>query len=210
MYGVNQQQPALTVVPEDNIMADDHKEPSLDSLDGISHINVDIQGKTALGRSLTPTAKCGFTHPVFGYFCSFEGFWIYIRTNGVSDESRYLHGKKAKVASRQMAVGQRVNYFREIMAEAVYYKIVQNPRLSTMVAKSELPFDSYYIHKTQLDGVENSPGLAVRPELSSMFCEWFEAARKHIKEGTTPAHPDYGDALAKIRAKQRGRDKSSQ
>lgn len=156
--------------------------------DGITHINADTTGTTALGRMLDNIARSHFTHPVLGKFYSVEAFWIFIRTQEIHDEVRFLYGRSA-CSTRNAFPTDRVDNIWELMEEAVYYKVCQKRFLQQEMLASTLPFDNYYTTESK-----GSMTLVRRPT-SAQMCAIFENVRTMIKAGREPKGCDYSMLL---------------
>jgi hypothetical protein len=162
--------PAVTVNPRAN------------DGDGVTHINLSINGETKLGRQLAHFSDVGFVHPHFGPFNGMEGFWHYINSVERDDELRHLIGHAAKKYSKQLTKVKVVG-FQEIITVANFYRIEQNPELQKMFLDSTLPFDDYYYH-------DNGP-VAIRPKGHGWVVNMFEEIRTMMKQGKRPADLDY-------------------
>lgn len=55
--------------------------------DGVTHINIYSKGKTELGRWLTNFSYSPFNHPEYGKFLSMEGFWCWVSTGMMMNNS---------------------------------------------------------------------------------------------------------------------------
>lgn len=166
--------------------------------DGITHINVGGRVKTELGQLLNPLAFSRFNHPVFGPFISMEGFWWYIQAHDdpQRDRFRYLAGMNAKHEGKKIRYHHLPN-FQQIINEANFFKIEQNPRILQLVLESELPFQMYYIFRSN-DPEAPKTGVVVRPQPGIWLVNGFEEIRAMFKEGRRPERPDYGDVLATL------------
>lgn len=146
--------------------------------DGHTHINVYSRGNTDLGRMLAHFTFSPFVHPYYGPFNSMEGFWYYIKARKPEDALRTLHGWEAKELGKQLEHMRRPN-FKELIVEANFHKVTQNPRLLAMMKNSVLPFDHYYLY---------GPGkILIRPKGFEWLVEGFESIRTMVKLGQTPA-----------------------
>lgn len=150
--------------------------------DGITHINISILGNTELGKQLAHFSPIGFTHPHYGPFNSMEGFWHYINSVSRDDKLRHLIGRSAKKHSKTLTKTKVVG-FQEIIKEANFYRIEQNPELKKMFVESSLPFDYYYYY--------NNGPVAMRPRGHAWIAEMYEELRRMMKEGKRPEPLDY-------------------
>ncbi len=151
-------------------------------LDGCTHINVYSKGATELGRLLAHFTYSPFVHPYYGPFNSMEGFWYYIKARKPDDALRTLHGWEAKEYGKKLEHIRRPN-FKELIVDANYHKVMQNPRLRDLMVASMLPFDHYYLY---------GPGkILIRPKGFEWLVGGFENIRTMAKTGQEPAPIDY-------------------
>lgn len=173
--------------------------------DGVTHINIDANAKTLLGRLLVNMERTPFNHPAFGRFDSIEGFWNWVTyKNKMSedpetkllrgDKWRTVYGMNAKKLGQKIAHDEkyRVEDFYAIILEAIYFKIDQTPELREEFLKSTLPFRHYYVNY----GDGSVPGgLVVTPTIASWLVPGIERIRTLMKEGYEPERPDYSDVV---------------
>ncbi|BDD79564.1 hypothetical protein [Burkholderia phage FLC9] len=159
--------------------------------DGVKHINIDTYAKTDLGKMLVHKYPAPFEHPKFGRFRSVEGFWGYIRTGAREDRWRYLSGMPAKRETRNLDK-RWIKNFHQIIMEANFHKVNQNEDIKKLMLASTLPFDHYYIFRSE-QMKPDDPGLPTRPQIASWLCEGFEDIRRLLREGKQPEVPDYED-----------------
>jgi len=143
--------------------------------DGITHINVG--GRTRLGRDLSHFAYTPFVHPFYGPFNCMEGFWHYIRADKPDDTLRSLTGWQAKKYGRHLNVN-RVDNFRELINEANYHRIDQNPELRRMFVECTLPLGHYYTY-----GAGN---ILIHPRGYDWILAGLEEVRTMMREGRKP------------------------
>lgn len=143
--------------------------------DGITHVN--IGGRTVLGQDLAHFAHMPFVHPFYGPFNCMEGFWYYIKAQHPDDTLRSLVGYRAKDYGKDLPM-KKVDNFKELIIEANYYRINQNPEFREMFVNCELPFDHYYLY--------GEGNLLIRPKGFEWIVEGFEELRKMFREGRTP------------------------
>ncbi|MNU19603.1 hypothetical protein D3C71_78340 [compost metagenome] len=173
-------QQAVQASPE--IEAVDNTDSLFVKQDGVTHINVYSRGNTDLGRMLAHFTFSPFVHPYYGPFNSMEGFWYYIKARKPEDALRTLHGWEAKELGKQLEHMRRPN-FKELIVEANFHKITQNPRLLAMMKGSVLPFDHYYLY---------GPGkILIRPKGFEWLVEGFESIRTMVKMGREPTPIDH-------------------
>lgn len=159
--------------------------------DGLTHINIDSHAKTELGRMLVHKYPSKFEHPTFGRFKSIEGFWGYIRDGARDDRWRYVSGMSAKRETR--ALGPRfIANFHQIIMEANFLKVEQNETVRALMIASTLPFEHYYIFRSEEMSPDN-PGVPTRPQIASWLTRGFEEIRTMLIKGTRPEKPDYSD-----------------
>lgn len=144
------------------------------ALDGVTHINIYNRSKCELGHRLSHFYKSPFRHPFYGPFNSMEGFWYWIKAAKPDDMLRQLDGFQAKQHGKSLRQGPRYDSFYDVIVEANFYKIVQNPTLRKMVTDSVLPFDHYFLW---------GPGpMFVRPVNFEWLVQGFEAIRRELKQ----------------------------
>lgn len=156
--------------------------PMYDLEDGYSHINIWQESRCPLGRMLSRFYEMPFRHPYFGPFNSMEGFWHYIKTKERSDDLRTakpLEAKRIGKASTRLYVPN----FEEIIKDANFHKIDQNPNLRALFVASTLPFDHYLTH-----GVDK---IVIRSRGFEWMIDMFEDLRRLMKDGKAPPVPDY-------------------
>lgn len=125
--------------------------------DGITHINTWSKGKTELGRLLSNFAYAPFKHPEYGTFNSLEGFWYYISTGEVCDELRMLHGYEAKKRGQQLTdCRDDIPEFKELIIQATYCKLVDNPEILDMLINSTLPLVHYCVYDGKIKQAPSS------------------------------------------------------
>lgn len=164
--------------------------------DSVTHINIGGKARTELGRLLNPLQFSRFNHPIHGPFHSMEAFWAYIQAPKDyprRDELRYLHGMEAKKASKQVKFRQ-IKDFQEIIIEANYFKIKQNPRISNLMVESTLPFEMYYIFRSD-DPQALPEGVVIHTQIGKWLKKGFEDIRTMLREGREPPRPDYSESF---------------
>lgn len=115
--------------------------------DGISHINMFIEGKTDLGACLSLDFIAKFTHPEFGDFSSLTAFHYFITRPVIDDSIRHMQPRDIRAKVRHIRAGGEdtvnpVNY-RALMLEAMYKRIMSLGGLKKMVEESTLSFELY-------------------------------------------------------------------
>ena len=159
--------------------------------DGVTHINIDYNGKTELGVLLSHFAKTPFEHPYFGTFNSMEGFWHFLKSTERSDKMRKYWGNDAKVFGKQFT-WHNVNKFYEVIMAANFYKIEQTPNLKEMFNNSELPFANYYVRKSEGDAAGQG-SIVIKPTNYVKIIKMFEDLRIMMHYDERPLPIDYSD-----------------
>ncbi len=113
--------------------------------DGVSHINIYSNGRTALGRWMSNFAFSHFNHPLYGPFAGMESYWYWAATGRTHDELRRLYGISAKTVGAKLP---RVNIddleFKQIILEGFLCKMLVTPEAMREMAATYLPFTHYY------------------------------------------------------------------
>lgn len=112
-------------------------------MDGITHINVYSQGRTALGRFLSNWAHAEIV-TVDGTFQSVEGYWYWLGKR--DDKLRNMHGYEAKKFGKSLREVTALDptEFKTRIKKAINYKVTRSAFLKEF-ASSTLPFDHYYV-----------------------------------------------------------------
>lgn len=162
--------------------------------DGVTHICIDIDAKTELGRMLSHYYESGFVHPTFGSFKTLEGFWRYINCDDEGskqrDDFRTISGRGVNKISRHMAK-RNVKNFKQIIYEANYYRIINDKKLYDLFVSSTLPFDYYFLF--------GDAKIVQRAKGYSWIINMYEELRQMMKAGEKPPTPDYGNLLEALR-----------
>lgn len=144
--------------------------------DGETHININYTGKTNLGKVLDLNSKSDFSHPDLGKFATLSGMWHWL-CGKQSDEYRTLWGGPLKEACRDTKL-KHIDGFYRIMAEATWYKVIQNENLIKMMIKSvdkngtPIPFKCYY--------TQGHAGVPVIHKNSKWYVPILEEIRKVV------------------------------
>ena len=157
-------------------MRDPSPSPMKWKADGEDHINIWDNAATELGRYLSHNSELPFKHNIFGKFSSMENFWHYILSDERDDRLRSMRGTTLRIFSRKLTPTKITN-FRAIISDSNYQRIKSYASLSKEVAKSKLPFDSYYT---------NENGIRIRPSYFKWLIAGFEEIRKALKEEREP------------------------
>lgn len=117
------------------------------SYDGIYHINIYSQGKTALGRHLSNFAVTPFTYEPYGTFKSVEGFWYYYFTGCKHEQFKRMWGFQAKQQGKKLFEEKHLinDEDKSIILEAIRCKLRQNHTIRQMLKESILPLKHYYV-----------------------------------------------------------------
>lgn len=148
--------------------------------DGVTHVN--IGGRTELGALLSHFARTPFIHPYYGPFNSMEGFWHYIRATEPNDALRGLSGLSAKNFGKKLE-RRNIRQFHDLIKDANYHRIKQNPELHDLFVGSDLPLDHYYLY--------GEGHLLIRPAGYTWILTGFESIRKMLREDTPPPKLNY-------------------
>ena len=157
--------------------------------DGVDHINTTVEAKTELGKMLDTNAFSPFAHPDLGHFNSLSGMWYYV-TGAVSDEGfRDLHGSICKRRGESIQV-RKVDGIRSIIAEATWFKVMQNKKLRQLMAENVLPYRCYF---TRGEGAMRGPRLVdIESWYMPVLQEIGNTMRRFLIEGDENAQPDFG------------------
>jgi hypothetical protein len=126
--------------------------------DGITHINIYSQGKTALGRMLSNFSRFHIVTPD-GEFESVEGYWHWLGIEDCPEKEmlRNYYGYSAKKYGTELKKikKNRVDEdFKKKILNAIWYKVKRNARLFTSENNS-LPFEHYYLFGTKVHDVKS-------------------------------------------------------
>jgi hypothetical protein len=150
--------------------------------DGITHINVDMRGKTVLGRMMAHSWNDTFHHPRLGPFNSMDGFWGYIKTGKKHDSFRYMTAQDARARLKEMMKDKSnhliVPDFYQTIIEADYYKFCSDQKIVQLLKSTIEPFDMYYVYQTTDTSAES---LLIRPQPSETLIAGFEYIRDLIQ-----------------------------
>jgi predicted NAD-dependent protein-ADP-ribosyltransferase YbiA (DUF1768 family) len=117
--------------------------------DGITHINVYSNGKTALGRFLSNFAYSEI-QTQDGQFKSVEGYWYWLGTEASLEREalREAVGAHAKELGRALGAKdwQSSDEFKRKICSAISIKIRQNSGMLLELKNSRLPLAHYYVY----------------------------------------------------------------
>lgn len=183
--------PKVTTVVNKEVSAND----DVYTGDGDTHVCIDIDGKTELGRMLSHYYESNFEHPVFGSFKTLEGFWRYINCDDEGskrrDEFRTISGRGVNKISRTMAK-RNVKNFKEIIYEANYHRIMSDKKLYDLFVNSTLPFDYYFLFG------ENK--IIQRAKGYQWIINMYEDLREMMRDDRVLPPVDYGDLITALRS----------
>ncbi len=115
--------------------------------DGVTHINISLNGKTELGRMLHPSYMLPVKHPELGEFKTHETFRQWLKSGRTSLRMPGMDPNEARqLASRMKTVRIPAEEYADLMCEALTSKIEFNPGLKKALLESaakNLPFVSY-------------------------------------------------------------------
>ncbi|MFZ6799265.1 hypothetical protein [Undibacterium sp. Di24W] len=170
--------------------ADDKKT----SGDGITHIRIDIEGETLIGRMLSSYYECNFIHPIFGPFRTMEGLARYINCDDEgtkrTQDFRTVSGRGVKKISETMKK-RFVSNFKEIIYDATYFRIINDKELCKLFTESTLPFDYYFYF--------GDYKILIRGKGAPWIIEMYENLRTMIKNGEKPTSPDFTKLIADLK-----------
>ncbi|MBN22752.1 MAG: hypothetical protein CL678_15815 [Bdellovibrionaceae bacterium] len=152
--------------------------------DGVTHINIYSKARTKLGYLLSNLTDAQVRHPRLGVFKTLEGLWFYYSTGCVDEIFRVLPGFKAKRYGSTLPRVQQDD-FEEVIKEALYCKVIQNPIIAELMLESTLPFEHYYYYGNP----KNAKVINVTS--NRWVVDELEAIRKQIKE--SPSKIDAGN-----------------
>ncbi len=115
--------------------------------DGIAHINIYSQGKTALGKMLSNFYKFDI-NTKDGHFKSVEGYWYWLGLEDCEEKEilRSQSGFQAKKVGNELRKKYKAKVdvdFNDKIIRAIWYKVQRNMKLfDTEIAG--LPFEHYY------------------------------------------------------------------
>lgn len=152
--------------------------------DGVTHINVYSKGATELGRKLSNFAHTPFKHPDHGKFESVEGFWYWYKSGCQYDVLRNAWGYEAKRLGKDIASVHKDD-FEEVVREAIFCKIIQNPEVAVLLANCDLPLVHYYYYGER----DQAPKVIPIKQYDWMLDE-MDIIRTMLKESKQPEDAD--------------------
>lgn len=155
-------------------------------VDGKTHINVDDSAQTELGQQLSINAAGEFIHPELGKFKSIGGLWHYLKGDN-DDRLRTVAGHQLRDYIRKINADRLIEGFYVIMAEAMWVKVQQMPKLAEQMAANELPYRFYRRQGTLAMQITNRA-------VSEWWCGVLEEITRTLKTrkaGQEDAQPDF-------------------
>lgn len=160
---------------------------SQNEVDGVDHINISPGGLTDIGYALDFKAQYKFTHNVFGYFATIQGFYNWLRSNSRDDAYRTVVSRALDNHARNNRddLNAYVVNFRFLIVDAIWQKIKSYPTMLTAFRESELPFEMYY--DQFLDRTDKEAGTTrSRPSIAQWIIPALQVMREAAKENTEP------------------------
>lgn len=116
--------------------------------DGEDHINISYQGKTQLGRMLSPPYQAGFELPDDGRFLSVGGYWHWL-VFGREEDYRRAFGDQVFLQGSFDSEAEivKTQEFKEKILRATWHKIRQNHKIFWRFEENIKPFKRYYVYE---------------------------------------------------------------
>lgn len=148
--------------------------PKTDHINALEKASTGIEKE--LGNFLGFDSDFPFYHPDFiTTFSSIRGF-----SGAINDPSRLDFFRQASGAVARNAIyetrGEYIPNFRQVIAEAVWYKVLSYPDMAARMAETNAVFTSYYYRKS----MGSIPFTSSTPE-SSWYCMILEEIRDTLK-----------------------------
>ena len=161
--------------------------------DGVTHINVDVEGKTDLGISLA-MGKLAFNHPILGSFICLTAYSLMINSNAPNERFRFMTYNEAKALQLRAKSGHTCKGYVSMMKEGYRCILQDHPKLLEEFKTSTLPLDAYFVSK--------ETGLPVRSRKASWLIDILEELREEFKTGKiSDFKPDYSHILQIMESK---------
>lgn len=154
--------------------------------DGISHININLDAKTPLGRFLSPIAPVPVVHGELGSFASVMNFYHYVRTGKKEPSFKTMNPRLVMIKSKQY-LESKPDDFDDMIRDINRQKIQNNLKANKAFICSILPFDYYFLITDKVTGLP----VKVRPREADKFVIMFEVLRIELRK-------KYDDAQASI------------
>lgn len=121
--------------------------------EGVDHININRNARSALGRLLHPASNLPLNHPEHGKFASLENFRMWINTGMSVMRLRHVPVNRAIEIAQTLPRGNVSAVAREdLLCEGLGFKIEQNEELAKLLRECKLPIVAYHVHR---DGDSN-------------------------------------------------------
>lgn len=148
-------------------------------------INIDF-ASNGIAKHLSFEEENPFTHPVFGKFLSFEGFWYYVRSHGTDTTARFISGGWGRRHCKPIAVP--VTNFDEILYEGYYHMLMAMPEEKLKpILENKKRFTFQYIDVAT---------KKVRSKSFAWMSNGITNVIDHVREGKVYPAPDYSRLLA--------------
>lgn len=152
--------------------------PAQWGVDGEDHICIDRKANTELGRALSTGTDINWSHPVLGYFRSFDNLWYFLSVGKPHDALRRLQRREAIEFARNECGG--LAYYPNIEAvylDSIYRYLKSKKHLASLMIECTLPFDIYY---TNLGGIRS------RRATNLWLVEGYYEIQKALQENREP------------------------
>ena len=119
-------------------------------LDGVTHININSNGNTELGRMLSNYSTYTIVHPKYGKIHTIEGLWCFLRSNKrLKWCLECPNGSKLDRSKIVDTWNGTQEQFRDEIKTAIELKIKTYKNIRTELINSDLPFTMYFINSRQ-------------------------------------------------------------
>lgn len=151
--------------------------------DGVTHIQIDRESRSRLGRILAFDSLSPFEHPEYGYFKSLSGFigWANAGADVADIKSayRFAYGERAQsLLYRQV---RKHPALESMVRSALISKICQKPGLIDLIKENYLPLLTYAVWDLSLE-----QGNAIVPGPRDT---WLTQEVRYIAENHAPQTP---------------------
>jgi len=138
--------------------------------DGVDHININIYGKTYIGRALSIEAPGSFYYPYLGRFSSVNAFWVWLHDYNFNDSIRKMSRRRIYEYKKTTKLNTSyIHNFQAMIAYATWLKLHNNKRFIEEAKKyNDLPLLCYY----------TVPDSGIRVQFN--FAPWFVRIAKEI------------------------------
>lgn len=162
--------------------------------EGKTHINLSVISKSWIGRFLAE-GNMPFCIPELGEFDSINAFRLFITSKYPTDDLRYLDNRQAMKTLQRRNSTAKVKHYAELVKDAYRQILLSNPRIAKQLVETDLPFDLYYIRKTE----SGKPGVPVRPRDAIWRINVIEQLRNEFRNNTPAQRPSYDEILERIK-----------